>query len=496
MTKTGAVGKEIAIQSWLRPAQTVVKANKDFEQFRDQLGQIDELLGKAHLETLAMDSAVEGFEKASARQLRGRKQFAMKALRFQVLRSILGNPSYRSFSRSVASSELLASFCGVRQIDAIRGAAKSTLDRAAKFFSEKQVRWMHQVLIEMSAEGDRAKEIGLTEPIQTGEVLIDSTCMEANIHYPIDWVLLRDVSRTLLKATILIRRAGLCQRMPEEPEAFARAMNCLCLEMTNTRRKTDANKARKSVLRRIKPLVRTIAGHAKRHRDRLESSWQSTRYSEAQARQIIARIDGMLAQVPAVITQAHERIIGERQVHSSGKILSVYDANINVIVRGKAGKEVEFGNTLMMAESTQGMILDWKMYPQAAPAEWRQLQESVERQNEYDVSEAICAISGDRGFNSKKGSRELANLDIFDATCPRDPRALKERFSEERFERLQRRRASTEARIAIFKQRVARRLRDKGFDHRCKAVAWGVVGHNLWIVARLILSQESVLKAA
>ena len=111
-----------------------------------------------------MDLAVDGFEKASARQLRGRKQFAMKALRFQVLRSILGNPSYRSLSCSVASSELFASFCGVQQIDAIRGAAKSTLDRAAKFFSEKQVRWMHQVLIEMSAEGDRAKEIGAADP--------------------------------------------------------------------------------------------------------------------------------------------------------------------------------------------------------------------------------------------------------------------------------------------------------------------------------------------
>ena len=58
------------------------------------------------------------------------------------------------------------------------------------------------------------------------------------------------LSRTLLKATILIRRAGLCQRMPEDPESFARAMNCLCLEMTNTRRKADAKKARKSVFRR------------------------------------------------------------------------------------------------------------------------------------------------------------------------------------------------------------------------------------------------------
>jgi len=305
-----------------------------------------------------MDLAVEEYEKASARQRRVRKQFAMKALRVQVLKSMLGNPSYRSFSQSVASSDLLADFCGVRRIDGIRGVAKSTLERASKFFGGTHVRWMQQVLIEMSAERDRAGQMGLVTPIQTGEVLVDSTCMEANIHYPTDWVLLRDVSRTLLKATILIRRAGLCQRMPEEPERFARAMNRLCLEMTKTRRKTEASKARKSVLRKMKPLLKTIASHAKRHRDRLESSWQSTPYSHAQASQIIARIDLMLTQVPAVIKQAHERMIGEHLVPSSAKILNVYDSNINVLVRGKAGKEVEFGNTLMIAESTQGMILD------------------------------------------------------------------------------------------------------------------------------------------
>jgi len=496
MTKKGAVGEVIVLQSWLRPALTEVGANKDYEKFRDQLEAVDGLLGTAHLEALAMDLAVEGYEKASARQRRVRKQFAMKALRVQVLKSMLGNPSYRSFSQSVARSDLLADFCGARRIDGIRGVAKSTLERASKFFTGTHVRWMHQLLLEMSAESDRARELGLQRAIETGEVLIDSTCLEANIHYPTDWVLLSDVSRTLLKATTLIRAAGLCQRMPEEPGHFVRQMNRLCIEMTNTRRKADGQKARKGVLRRMKPLLRTIAGHAKRHRDRLEASWQSTPYSQAQASQIIARIDTMLSQVPTVIKQAHERMIGGRSVSSPDKVLSVYEPDVNVLVRGKAGKEVEFGNTLMIAESMQGLILDWQVYRKAAPAEWRQLQESVQRQNEFDVSTPITAVSTDRGFNSKEGSRELAANEIFDATCPRDPRILKERFAEERFEKLQRRRGSTEARIAIFKQRQARRLRERGFDHRYLAVGWGVLGHNLWIVARLLLAQEKVLEAA
>jgi len=73
---------------------------------------------------------------------------------------------------------------------------------------------------------------------------------------------------------------------------------------------------------------------------------------------------------------------------------------------------------------------------------------------------------------------------------------LKQRFTDKRFGRLQRRRAAPEARIAIFKQRTARRLRDRGFNHRHLAVAWGALGHNLWMIARLLLSHEKVLEAA
>ena len=34
-------------------------------------------------------------------------------------------------------------------------------------------------------------------------------CLKADIHFPVDWVLLRDGVRTLMKATLLIRKAGL-----------------------------------------------------------------------------------------------------------------------------------------------------------------------------------------------------------------------------------------------------------------------------------------------
>src|ERR1035438_9459547 len=167
----------------------------------------------SHLESMAMDFAEIGWEGASVREKRARKRFALKALRVEVLRMLLGNMPFRRFSRTVASSDLLADFCGARQIDGIRGVSKSVLERASKLFTAEQVRWMKQVLIEMCGEKDRAKEIGLRAPVVTEICLVDTTCLEANIHFPIDWVLLRDVAGTLLKAIKLIRGAGSRERM-------------------------------------------------------------------------------------------------------------------------------------------------------------------------------------------------------------------------------------------------------------------------------------------
>ena len=497
MNKQRRVGETIAIQSWLRPALTPVIANKDFALFREQLDKVSGLLEGSLLEDMAMDFGVIGFEAESARCQSRRMELALKALRVETLRMLLGNPSLREFSKTVAASELLADFCGVRRVDGIRGISKSTLERASKFFTSEQARWMNQVLIEMSGgEKDRAQELGLESPVQTDVCLVDTTCLEANIHFPVDWVLLRDATRTLLKATKLIRTAGLLCRMPCEPEQLARQMNQLCIEMTHTRRKQDGSKARKRVLRKMKPLLRTIAEHARRHRDRLESDYARTGYSWAQAEQIIARVDRMLAQVPEVITQAHERLIGDRSVPSEQKLLSIYEPDLNVIVRGKAGKEVEFGNTLFLAESVQGLILDWELYRQKAPSEWRQLQESIERQNAFDLPTEIDAACADRGFSAKAGKAALEASGIYDAVCPRNPAELKVRLQESQFVQLQRRRGSTEARVAIFKQRCARRLRSRGFTHRHLAVAWVVLGHNLWVVARMLIKQEKLKKAA
>ena len=47
------------------------------------------------------------------------------------------------------------------------------------------------------------------------------------------------------------------------------------------------------------------------------------------------------------------------------------------------------------------------------------------------------------------------------------------------------RRAQTEARIGILKNNfLGRKLTTKGYENQSKQVAWAVLAHNVWVLAR------------
>jgi hypothetical protein len=255
--------------------------------------------------------------------------------------------------------------------------------------------------------------------------------------------------------------------------------------MTQQTRRAGRKKGRKRVLRQMKKLVGVVRGHARRHRELLDQQWQRTEWTRAQAEQVLRRIEGVLELLPRAQQQAHERIIGARPVPNAEKILSLYEPEVRVIVRGKAGAEVEFGNTVLLGENRQGLILDYEIFREGAPADSQILFGSLLRVRE-GTGRDVGAVVTDRGFYSASNSRTLREGGTFDALCPRPPALLREKMKAEKFARLQRRRAQTEGRIGILKRNfLGRPMRAKGFAHRQLALAWGVLTHNLWMLARM-----------
>ena len=204
----------------------------------------------------------------------------------------------------------------------------------------------------------------------------------------------------------------------------------------------------------------------------------------------------MTDKLDAAIKNAHERIIGERQVANEDKILSLYEDDVNVIVRRKAGAEVEFGNTLYLAEQSDGMIIDWKFFRDQAPTDCKMLKESHKR-IEDRLNIKVKLMAGDRGFDSEPNRQHMQTNDIFNAVCPRNPSLLIERLKEDEFRKAQNRRSQTEARISILSHCFCGSpMKQKGFDHRHIHMGLSILSHNLWVLARLKIAQEKAQQKA
>ena len=414
-------------------------------------------------------------------------------MRHGILLSITGL-SYRELARRMADSHLFQWFTRTGFVDAVRPVSKSTIERFEKMFDADSVAELIHELNLAVADAAGAQELLYRETaLRFDAIFADSTCVKANIHFPVDWVLLRDAARTLTGAIAHIRTRGLKHRIGP-PEKFIREMNKLCIEMTHTRKKKDAKKVRKKVFRRMKKLMKTIAGHARNYHALLEERWRETGWSELESQVVPERIKNILDQLPDAIGQAHERIIGERRVANSEKILSLYDPDIHVLVRGKAGAEVEFGNGLYLAEQADGLIVDWDFMKDQPTADRQIVKPSVKRiARKYGTPESY---TGDRGFDAKANDIVLENLEIINGICPRSVPKLQEKLEDEGFCLLQKRRGGTEGRIGIFKNAyLGAPLRSKGFANRRIRVEWCILGYNLWKLATMAAQKRAEIEA-
>jgi IS5 family transposase len=416
------------------------------------------------------------------------QQQARQSLRCNLLRFWLGE-DFRGLSRRLAEAPLFQWFCGVDRLGVVKVPTKSTLQRYSREVSAEMIRELVNTLAAAGAQPSSApgspQKLGLETPLDMSAYFVDTTCLKLNIHFPVDWVLLRDAARTLLKATILIRRRGLKNRM-QKPRDFLREMNRRCIEMTQAARRKDGKKERKRILREMTALSHRIRRHAERHKALLSERWRETDLREGEVKQIVARIDGVLDQLPQAIKQARERLIRERQVPNSEKLLTLYEPHAEVLIRGKAAAKIEFGSQLFLGEQHEGVIVDWALLDGEVRTDAHLLPESLERLKKLPYFALMEVVAGDRGFATKDNSAVLKDEDLRDALCPKSPKELAKRRREWEFRSLQTRRSQTEARIGIFKNVfTGNPILAKGTKNQAVEVAWAVLAHDLWVIARL-----------
>jgi hypothetical protein len=162
-----------------------------------------------------------------------------------------------------------------------------------------------------------------------------------------------------------------------------------------------------------------------------------------------------------------------------------------VVVRGKAGAEVEFGNSLFLAENADGFIIDHQLKQEQSRGDARVLSERL------PMIATKCGGEVVRNYWRPGGSseaidRQIKEAGLFNGICPKDVRKLVERMKDEIFSGALRRRAQTEGRVGILKNVfLGGTPLAKGFERRQLQVSWAVLAHNGWVAARLSLERGS-----
>lgn len=476
-----------------------ILGNLEYAVEVDILQNIDRLLIDTGAEEIVVRAWLENAERELAgKNSNGEKEPARKlsdvsrlriqenavfTLRAAVLRKYR-DLSYRELARELALAPLYQWFCGLNRWVDVRIPSKSKLQSDEQALPEELLRELNSCLMNYSMiESGEAGALEIEDDIDLSECFFDTFCLRTNIHYPVDWVLLRDASRSLMLAVINIRKYDIKNRMVDGCEYLLRGMNKLCIQMTHSYRQKGGKKMRKRCFRKMKKLVRKIEKHARLHLAKLREKWPESDLCDGEVVQIEKRINNILEQLPEAIRQGHERIIGGRLIKSEDKILSLYEDGVNVIVRRKAGAESEFGNKVSLMEQKQGLIIDWGMAEEGAPGDPGLCRKSYDRvKNEFG---SIGSLTTDRGCTSPTNSKHFVKYGTYDATCPRSVDELSLRMNDEEFRKLQKRRGSTEARISILQKFTGGKLKCKGYEHRRQQFGLCVFAHNLWLLSRL-----------
>jgi hypothetical protein len=196
-------------------------------------------------------------------------------------------------------------------------------------------------------------------PSNHGKLLLDATCVPADIRYPTDLGLLneaREKSEAVIDQfhEVLTRRAGHPIKKPRTYRQEARKKYLAVAKQ----KQPGAKKIRKAIGQQLNYLKRNL-GHIARmtgeHTDLLST---------------LSRYDYKCLLVIHTLYD-QQRLMHTRRIHSvEDRIVSISQPHVRPIVRGKAGCKVEFGAKIAISHQQGGYVsldtLSWDAYNESA----------------------------------------------------------------------------------------------------------------------------------
>jgi len=173
-------------------------------------------------------------------------------------------------------------------------------------------------------------------------------------------------------------------------------------------------------------------------------------------------------------------------VPAKEKLVSLFEPQTQIIKRGKAGREVEFGRKVWLDEVEGGIISRYEVLAEPGQ-DYAYLEGSLAGHRER-FGKAPRLLAADRGVSSPGNEALAKEAGVKRVAIPYAGKAPPERRKQERerwFVRGYRFRAGIEGRISVLKRRYGLgRCLAHGEEGLGRWVGWGIVTANLVQIAR------------
>ena len=384
-------------------------------------------------------------------------------LRALIVLFIEGN-SYRNTIILIDNSEFLQHF--------VRLGLRSTMDftflnRAYSSLSAKTVDKMNAILTDYAIT---------EEMISSEKQRMDTTVYETNIHYPTDSSLLWDSFRTLARLVSSIQNElPLLDLRHRFHDGKVKKLATFIARNASSKRKETQREVKRQYTTLINR-VRWIHGVGR----------QVCKKVFAAGYEVVA-LSHYLPLVAKIVEQADRRIMKGETVPVDEKLYSLFEEHTELIVRGKAGKPIEFGHKILIAQTGEKYIHHYDVMEKLIEDKELLLPAIAAHKEMFGCYPEV--LSTDKGFyESMKQINSLEEIIpvVSISKKGRRTQAEYERETTEEFIDGQRFRAGSEGSISVLKRAFKLgKCFFKGFKNYAASVGFAVLCHNLVLLTRL-----------
>ena len=321
----------------------------------------------------------------------------------------------------------------------------------------------------------------------TGEKLrFDTTAVETNIHWPTDSSLLWDCYRT--SARLIEETRDICPKAVGDRRVHLKRAKRLATRIARkAQHKGLKAKDLKPIYKRLIASVEGICDWAEQVAERLERKLRGARTPALadEMERLLERFRHFDPLISHVIWQATERVLHGRQVPNEDKLFSIFEEHTELLKRGKAGKDVEFGHMIQIQQTGEKFITDYEVFDQK-PSEPTLILPALKSHKKLFGCFPVT-MAGDKGYWSGEEFEKIPE-EVEVVAIPKKGRrnhSERERELDPLFRLAQAFRAGVEGSISFLKRVLQlARCMNKGWQNYASTVGATVVAHNLLILAR------------